>query len=257
MGLETLLAQRRDDLYGILNGVDTCQWDPATDPLIPHHYSVDDLSGKRLDKLELQREMKLEPDVTAPTLGIVSRLTAQKGFDLLFDTIPAILEQTNVRLAILGNGARSYVDFFSQLVHRNPGRVSFFEGFSNPLAHRIEAGCDMFLMPSRYEPCGLNQMYSQIYGTVPIVRKTGGLADSVQLFNPATGAGTGIVFDHFNSEGLDWALRFALSLYHQSDLWSRIVHNGMTQDFSWRRSAEQYTRHYRDLFVESRNLLGG
>ncbi len=244
MGLAPLLRARAESVFGILNGVDTDEWNPESDPLIPGHYNARHLEGKRIDKQTLLSEMGMAGDLDPPLAGVVSRLASQKGFDLMIDALPGVLDASDLRLVVLGSGSQRYADFFEYLVRRHPGRVGFYNGFSNPLAHLIEAGADMFLMPSQYEPCGLNQMYSQIYGTVPIVRKTGGLADTVKLYNPETGEGTGVVFDHYTADGLAWGIRYALSLYRQPDHWLRIVRNGMAQDFSWNRSAREYERVY-------------
>ncbi len=249
MGLQDVLRQRRDALTGILNGIDHNEWDPATDPLLPHHYSPGDLSGKRENKRALMRELGLKDDPRAPLIGMVTRLTSQKGLDLVEQVVPELLKRRRFSLAVLGSGAARYEEFFTWLKRSFPGRVCFWRGFNNRLAHWIEAGSDMFLMPSLYEPCGLNQMYSLRYGTVPIVRATGGLVDSVQLYDPDTGAGTGIVFNDFDRQALTWAINPALDLYHDRDAWSRLVGNGMAQDYSW----DHQGRHYIDLY---RRLVG-
>jgi starch synthase len=243
-GLDWLLRARADRLVGIVNGMDYGEWDPATDPHLPVHYSLDDLSGKREMKRILLRETGIgESD--APVVGIVSRLTAQKGFDLAFEALPAVLARRNFRVVALGSGEARYEDFFQWLQWRFPGRAWFYRGFHNPLAHWIEAGADLFLMPSRYEPCGLNQMYSLRYGTPPIVRKTGGLADTVEPWNPATQQGTGFVFEHFDSEGLRWALDTALDAYEDRAGWERLMRNGMAKDFSWDVQGREYVELYR------------
>ena len=180
-----------------------------------------------------------------PLLGMVSRLTYQKGLDLVEEVMPNLLKHRRFSLAVLGSGASRYEEFFSWLQGSFPDRVCFYRGFNNRLAHWIEAGSDMFLMPSVYEPCGLNQMYSQRYGSVPIVRATGGLADSVKLFNPATGEGTGIVFNDFDRPGLTWAITTALDLFADKKAWRRLVKNGMSEDFSWDRQGQHYVDLYR------------
>jgi starch synthase len=184
-GLDEVLRGRADRLVGILNGIDTEEWDPAADPHLPAHYTAGDLLGKAACRRELAAELGLDYQPAAPVAGIVSRLTWQKGFDLAFETLPAVLAASDLRLAVLGTGEARYEGFFAGLERAFPGRVAFRRAFSEPLAHRIEAGCDLFLMPSRYEPCGLNQMYSQRYGTLPVVRRTGGLADTVEAFDSA------------------------------------------------------------------------
>jgi starch synthase len=190
-------------------------------------------------------KMGLAPAGSAPVMGIVSRLTAQKGFELCFETLPALLSRRDARLAVLGTGEPRLEEFFKRLQAQFAGRVSFYEGFSNELAHLIEAGSDMFLMPSRYEPCGLNQMYSLKYGTVPVVRKTGGLADTVQPFNPATGEGTGFVFEHFTQAGLRWALDTAFEIWPDRKAWKKLMTNGMNEDWSW----DAQGRLYVDLYA--------
>ena len=245
-GLDWLLRARGNRLIGIVNGMDYGEWDPATDPHLPHHYSAADLAGKREMKRTLLREAGLD-DTDVPIVGIVSRLTAQKGFDLAFEALPAVLARRDFRVIALGSGEPRYEDFFQWLQWRFPGRAWFYKGFHNPLAHWIEAGADIFLMPSRYEPCGLNQMYSLRYGTPPIVRKTGGLADTVEPFDPVRQEGTGFVFEHFTAEGLRWALDTALDAYQDRANWERLMRNGMAKDFSWDVQGREYVELYRRL----------
>ena len=243
-GLEGILAARSGRLIGILNGVDTDHWHPENDAYIPHRYSASRLAGKRSNKLYVLRQLGLSEELAAPLIGMVTRLTPQKGLDLCLSVLPDLLAHNNCRLAILGSGEERYETFFEWLQQRYPARVAFYRGYSEELAHLIEAGADMFLMPSQYEPCGLNQMFSQLYGTVPIVRRTGGLADSVQAFDPTDETGTGVVFDHASPEGLHWALRTAFELFAQPRKWKAIVRNGMAQDFSWKGPAGAYTKLY-------------
>ena len=247
MGLEATLRQRPGGVIGILNGVDYTEWNPGTDRFIPHHFGADDLSGKEKTKQYLLRTLKLRYDARrrTPLLGIVSRLTAQKGFDLLFDPLPRILRERPLRVVALGSGDARYEEFFARLQHTFPAQVVYHRGYHEELAHLIEAASDMFIMPSLYEPCGLNQMYSLKYGTVPIVRRTGGLADSVQLYDPDTGSGTGIVFTDYNAAGVTWAINAALGLYQDRAVWSRIQRQGMAQDFSW----EKQGAHYLELYA--------
>jgi starch synthase len=246
-GLEGLLRQRSSTFVGILNGVDYDEWSPEKDPYIPHRFSSADLSGKALAKQALLATLGLRPAADAPVIGIISRLTVQKGLDLLFDVLPWLLQRYDLRIAVLGSGEPRYEQFFGLLQQQHPGRVCYYWGYSNELAHLIEAGADMFLMPSLYEPCGLSQMYSLRYGTVPIVRNTGGLADTVRLFDPKTGSGTGIVFNDYNREGIAWALTTALALYQRPRLWRQMMLNGMAEDFSWERQGAQYVRLYEML----------
>jgi starch synthase len=247
MGLADMLRQRNDHLFGILNGVDTQEWNPATDALIPHHFSAKNLAGKARMESALLQKAGLPPAQGAPVIGIVSRLTAQKGFDLLHDAMAVFLQREDLRLVVLGSGEERYEQWFEWLVKNFPRKVAYNKGYDNELAHWIEAGSDIFLMPSRYEPCGLNQMYSLAYGTVPVVRKTGGLADSVVQWNPQTGQGTGFLFDTYDSQAFFEALQRALRAYRDADQWTRLVQNGMAQDFSWEKQISQYVDLYRRL----------
>jgi starch synthase len=191
--------------------------------------------------------MNLPVPPATPVVGMVSRMTVQKGFDLLFDTLPQILQTRDLCVLVLGSGERRYEDFFSDLQRRFADRVVFHRGYHEELSHLIEAACDMFLMPSLYEPCGLNQMYSLKYGTVPIVRRTGGLADSVQMWDPATRQGTGIVFNDFDVPAITWALHTALDLFKDADAWHQLMRNGMAQDFSWDAQGAQYVKLYEEV----------
>ena len=247
MGLDELLRHRSDVLAGILNGVDYDEWDPATDPLIPANYSPDDLGGKVECKRELMRESGLTGGHDQPLIGIVTRLVGQKGVDLMERVLPGMLARRNFSLAILGSGERRFESFFASLQKAVPDRVSFYRGYNEKLAHCIEAGSDMFLMPSLYEPCGLNQMYSLKYGTIPVVRETGGLADSVQQINPADASGTGVLFRDYDETGLAWAVGRGLDLFRDKALWRSIMLNGMAEDFSWERQGEQYVKLFRRL----------
>jgi starch synthase len=247
-GLEWLVSARAaaGRLLGIVNGVDYGEWDPADDPNIPHHYTAEDLAGKAEMKQTLLREIGMQP-TDAPVIGIVSRLTKQKGFDLCFDVLPSLLSRRDCRLVALGSGEDRYEKFFQSLSWYFSGKAWYYRGYNERLAHWIEAGADLFVMPSLFEPCGLNQMYSLHYGTPPIVRKTGGLADTVQLFDSATGEGTGFVFDHFHSAGLRWALDYALDTYPHREIWQRLMRNGMSQDFSWDVQGKEYVELYEKL----------
>jgi starch synthase len=246
MGLEDTLRMRPGGVTGILNGIDYSEWNPQTDRFIPHHFDATDLSGKEKTKQHLLKMLKLryDPRRRTPLLGIVSRLTAQKGFDLLFEPLPRILRERPLRVVALGSGEARYEEFFARLQYTFPAQVVYHRGYHEELAHFIEAASDMFAMPSLYEPCGLNQMYSLKYGTVPIVRRTGGLADAVQLYDPDTGKGTGIVFSDYNAEAAGWAINAALELYADRAAWNRIQRNGMAQDFSWEKQGALYVELY-------------
>jgi starch synthase len=247
MGLQGLLRQRDDHLFGIVNGVDCDEWNPKKDALIPHRFSERDLRGKEENKKALSAKFGLDYDPRAPLVGCVSRLTAQKGFELLPDILPVILHRENVRLVVLGSGEERYENYFSWLAGAFPGKVAFKAGFDNPLAHWIEAASDMYLMPSRYEPCGLNQMYSLRYGSIPIVRRTGGLADTVRPFDAMTGEGTGFLFDDFTPEALYQAVLKALGVWRDESAWRRLMQNAMHEDFSWENQVERYIELYRRL----------
>jgi len=251
MGLEGILRSRSDVLVGILNGVDYDEWNPETDPLIPKNYTRRSLGGKVVCKEVLMQDLGLGGGAAQPLIGIVSRLVGQKGIDLMERVLPVLLEKRNFSLAVLGSGEQRYERFFQMLHRAWPGRVNFFRGYNNKLAHCIEAGSDMFLMPSAYEPCGLNQMYSLKYGTVPIVRETGGLADSVQQIIATTGAGTGILFHKYEDAGLAWAINRGLDLFKSKPLWRQIMRNGMAMDFSWEQQGEVYVDFFRRLAASS------
>ncbi len=239
-GLDELLRQRASNLVGILNGIDTATWNPRADNHLDYRYSVKSLWRKEKNKESLLAECGLPYEKGRPVIGMVGRLTAQKGIDLLDGPLADVLARHDVSLVVLGQGEERYERFFRGLQAAMPAQVFFYFGYHEVFAHRVEAGADMFLMPSLYEPCGLNQMYSLAYGTVPIVHKTGGLADTVTLFDPATGEGNGIVFDHPTAEGVRWALETALTLHLDRKQWKRIVANAMAADNSWDRRAAEY-----------------
>jgi len=245
-GIDGTLRARPDGVVGILNGVDYGEWNPATDRYLKHPYTPQDLSGKRETKRSLLDWLNLTVSDTVPMLGVVSRMTVQKGFDLLFASLPHVLATRDISLVALGSGEWRYEDFFTQLQRRFPDRVVFHRGYHEELSHLIEAGSDMFLMPSQYEPCGLNQMYSLKYGTVPIVRRTGGLADSVQMWDPATRQGTGVVFNDFDVPAVEWAIHTALDFFKDQQAWPQLMRNGMAQDFSWEKQAAEYVRMYQE-----------
>jgi starch synthase len=246
-GLDGDLRARGESVVGILNGVDYEEWDPGVDRHIPHRYGPDSLADKRRNKRRLLEVLGIPADDATPLFGMVTRLTVQKGIDLLPAVLPDALAARDLRLVALGSGEPHYEAFLRRLQARFPEKVVFHCGYNEQLAHWIEAASDYFLMPSLYEPCGLNQMYSLRYGTVPIVRRTGGLADSVQHFDPQTGAGDGIVFEHYDANALRWALGTALDWYGRPGLWERIARNGMAADFSWERQGAEYVALYERL----------
>lgn len=246
-GMDELLRARSHDLVGIVNGVDYGDWNPTTDPLIPHHFTADDLAGKLRMKAALLARMSLPHDARAPVFGVVSRLTSQKGFELFADSIPVFLQRENMRLCVLGSGEKMHEDYFQWLRDTWPQKVGIYRGFNDELAHWIEAGSDVFLMPSRFEPCGLNQMYSLKYGTPPIVRRTGGLADTVQNWDARSRQGTGFLFDEFSSKALAGTLDWVFDTWRDQAAWKQLVRNGMAQDFSWDRQGPEYVALYRHL----------
>jgi starch synthase len=247
MGLEHVVRMRGESVVGILNGIDYDEWNPETDPHLPAHFNARNLAGKEKVKKSLLERFRLAYAREIPVIGFVSRLTVQKGIDLLFDALPRTLAARKYNFVALGSGDAHYEDFFERLARAFPDRVGFHRGYSEPLAHLIEGGSDMFLMPSLYEPCGLNQMYSLRYGTVPIVRKTGGLADSVQIYDPHDGEGTGIVFNDYNVVAVTWAINTALDLFQNRRRWNRIVRNGLACNFSWEHQGREYIALYERL----------
>lgn len=239
-GLDGLLRARRAHLTGILNGIDTQRWDPARDRELPAHFDRHDLSGKARCKASLQREMLLEPDPEAPVLAVVSRLVAQKGMDLIIANAQALLDR-GCQLVVLGTGEPEIEAELQRVATSHPGRVGLCLDFKEGLAHRIEAGADIFLMPSRFEPCGLNQLYSQRYGTPPVVHQCGGLADSVvDADNQAGEPGTGFVFQSPTPDALRATLERALAWFRDPPAWKQLQLAGMARDFSWSRSARAY-----------------
>jgi len=251
-GLDGLLSSRRHKLHGILNGIDTRIWNPHTDPHLPAHYSAGRvLPGKRRNKQALLGRFLHEVDeaaLQAPLLGLVGRLVEQKGVDWVLAALPVLLAETDARFVMLGSGQTSYEQKLTRLAKQHPERVYVEIGYDEPLAHQIEAGADLFLMPSRFEPCGLNQMYSLRYGTLPVVFRTGGLADTVvdaSEANMADGSANGFVFDTPDLDAFLAAIRRALDLYRQPAVWQRLQQTGMHQSFDWANSAG----HYLSLYV--------
>ena len=243
-GLEGVIRRRADRLVGILNGVDYAAWSPESDSLIAQNYSVHDLEGKKVCKKDLLAAFHLPPEnLERPVLGIVSRFVDQKGFDLIAD-VAADLMRENIALAVLGSGLPEYEKLFKALADKNPARVGVKIGYDNTLAHKIEAGADIFLMPSRYEPCGLNQIYSLRYGTPPVVRATGGLDDTIQNYSARTQQGTGFKFEEYDGAALLGAVRAALKAYRDPKVWHTIQANGMAKDYSWKASAGAYVTLY-------------
>ena len=243
-GLEGVIRYRSDRLVGILNGVDYGAWSPESDSLIAQNYSVHNLEGKKACKKDLLAAFKLpQENLERPVIGIVSRFVDQKGFDLIADIAGDVMKE-NIALVALGSGAPEYEKLFKGLADKNPGRAAVKIGYDNTLAHKIEAGADIFLMPSRYEPCGLNQIYSLRYGTPPVVRATGGLDDTIQNYSARTQQGTGFKFEQYDGEALLGAIRAALKAYRDPKVWHAIQANGMAKDYSWKASAPAYVTLY-------------
>jgi starch synthase len=248
MGLDAILRARSSAVIGILNGVDYDDWDPRHDRFLPLQFGPESLGRKSTLKQQLLQRLALDGSRPSALIGCVSRLAEQKGFDLLFEALPRLLASRDFNLVVLGSGETRYEAFFVRMQELFPTRVHFHAGYNDELAHWIEGASDMFLMPSRYEPCGLNQMYSLRYGTVPIVRRTGGLADSVRHFEPVRGTdGTGVVFNDYDAGAVIWAVGYALDLYQNSAAWQRLVRNGMAQDFAWSQQVPRYVEAYERL----------
>jgi starch synthase len=245
-GFDGILKARQADLVGILNGIDYDQWDPARDPNLPEPYDATHLDGKAAAKRRVLAAYGF-PDAPEhrdrPLIGLISRLVDQKGFDLVADLADE-LPRLDATFLLLGSGERRYEDLWLGLAARHPDRFGVRIGYDESLSHLIEAGADLFLMPSQFEPCGLNQMYSLRYGTIPLVRATGGLFDTVRNFDPGTGEGTGFMFDQYSPQALLNTLRWALSIYQDRPAWRRLQAAGMRQDFSWDASARQYVKVY-------------
>jgi starch synthase len=248
-GLDGLLRSRAASLTGILNGVDYEDWDPRTDRFLPRHFDASSLEAKQsLKRLFMQKlGLASPPRQRTPLVGMVSRLASQKGFDLLLSTLPRLLAEQRFCCAVLGSGEERYESFFRVMAAMHPQRVHFQQGYSEEHAHWIEAASDIFLMPSLYEPCGLNQMYSLRYGTIPVVRRTGGLADSVRHFDPASGEGTGVVFNDYDTGGVTWGMETAFAWYARKAAWQKLVANAMAEDFSWQRRVGEYVALYQRM----------
>ena len=245
-GLEGVLRERSSDLLGILNGVDYSVWNPEIDIHIKRRYSTTNLAGKTACKLDLQQQYGLDRDPSVPLLCMVTRLADGKGLELVIETIDSLLAK-GVQFALLGSGDRRYEEFFHSLASRWPGQAGVKIAFDEALAHQTIAGADMLLMPSLHEPCGLTQMYALKYGTVPIVRRTGGLADSIEAFDETAGTGNGFVFQDYTGTALLESVHEALGAFERKADWRALIRRGMAADHSWRRSMESYLRIYREL----------
>lgn len=245
-GLEGVLAGRTADLTGILNGVDYTIWSPTRDKQIPFKFTSANLTGKRENKVELLKAAGLPLRPSAPLIGMISRLTDQKGWDLVEQAADELFSM-NLQMMVLGTGDKKYVELLKKIEQKHPDKLKAYVTFDDRLAHRIEASSDMFLMPSRWEPCGLNQLYSLKYGTVPIVRKVGGLADTVQDWDTKTQTGTGFVFAEYDAKAMLDTIRRAVELFAKKRVWTKLVKAGMAQDFSWESSAQEYCKLFESL----------
>jgi len=245
-GLQALAQKRKHDLRGILNGADYGVWDPSVDQLIPQRFDIKSMDLKVENKKALLAKMGLPFSASTPVLGIISRLADQKGFDLIGEIMDTLMKLP-LQLVVLGTGEKKYHDLFERAAKKHPEKVGIALTFDDSLAHLIEAGSDMFLMPSRYEPCGLNQIYSMRYGTAPVVRATGGLDDTIEEFHPSSGNGTGFKFTAYESGELLKTVQRALAVYGDQTAWRKLMRNGMGKDFSWEASAKKYVQLYRSL----------
>ncbi|RLF53204.1 MAG: hypothetical protein DRN37_11915 [Thermoplasmata archaeon] len=250
MGMEGILKSRRDVLHGILNGVDYDIWDPSTDPQLAATYSPENISGKKKCKRSLILEAALDLSLqNRPLLGIIARMDSQKGFDLLMQILDSILDM-DVGLVLLGSGEEQTQEALMKAAARYRGRIGLFFGLDDRLAHRIMAGVDIFLIPSRYEPCGLTQMYALKYGSVPVARATGGLADTIDHFNVKTGKGNGFAFDLYEPKAFFDAVKEAVKTFDKKSIWEKIVAKGMQKDFSCESSAKNYKKLYESVLKE-------
>ena len=252
-GLDNVLNGRIKDFFGILNGVDYNIWNPETDKYLLHKYSQKELSGKNENKKLLLEKFNITFNYDVPLIGIISRFAIQKGFDIILSSMEYLLS-LNAQWIVLGTGESEYEEEFSKLAKDHPDKLGLFVGYNNELSHLIEAGADMFLMPSHYEPCGLNQIYSLKYGTVPIVRKTGGLADTVldwdYAISKSVDTGTGYSFNDYNGYALTDAVERAIRDYNNKPVWEKIQSNGMSKNYSWKQSAEKYVELYKKALAK-------
>lgn len=252
-GMESYLKYRVQDFYGIVNGVDYDIWSPEKDKLIPHHFSIKNFDGKKKNKIELLEKFGLSAHDNVPVIGIISRMVSQKGFDIIAPILNELMNM-NIQLIVLGSGDKKYENLFINYAYYYPHKVGAFIGFNNELSHLIEAGSDIFLMPSNYEPCGLNQIYSLKYGTVPVVRKTGGLADTVKDWNEYNSQGmdigNGFSFYDYSPAALLQSIIRAVNDFNNKPVWKKIMTNGMSADYSWKHSALQYVELYKKAIAK-------
>ncbi len=248
--MKPVLQKRKAELVGIVNGIDYTIWDPETDDLIEEKYSVKDLSNKLENKKALLKRFGFDDNIDVPIIGTISRLSEQKGIDLIQEAIDDIFK-LDVKYVLLGQGDKKYQEFFEKVQKKYPDKFAVSFDFDDSLAHLIEAGSDLYLMPSRFEPCGLTQLYSLKYGTIPIVRYTGGLADTVEKISSSNGKGTGFVFKKYDSKEMLKEIQRAVKLYKKKDVWTKIMKNGMSKDFSWLTSAKKYIELYKKMLKDN------
>lgn len=245
-GLKDILAKRKNDLYGIVNGIDIKVWNPEKDKHIKKKYTIKNLDGKRINKEVLAEKFNFELNYEIPIIGIIARMYDSKGFDLIKKAFLEIMK-LNIQMVLLGTGDQKYHTFFNKMSSKYAGKFACYLGFNDELAHIIESGADMFLMPSQYEPCGLNQMYSLVYGTVPIVRETGGLADTVIRYDEKKGEGNGFMFKKYDDKEMLKEIKRAVKIYKDKKVWQKIMKTGMKSDFSWKSSAKKYIDLYKTI----------
>lgn len=248
--LDGLLRRHSNKLIGIVNGIDDTVYNPRTDRDIAVSYAINSLEGKAENKQVLQQYFGLPEKESTPIIAMVTRLTNQKGLDLVLHEFHDMIEE-DVQFIVLGSGDHHYENFFNQMVHEYPDKVRVYLGFNEALAHQIYAGADLFLMPSQFEPCGLGQLIALQYGTIPVVRETGGLNDTVQSYDESTGYGNGFTFKNFNAHDMLHTVRRAINFYHQNESWGSLVQNAMSQDYSWLQSAKKYNEIYKNLLADS------
>jgi len=249
-GLKEILAKRKDDLFGIINGIDTKVWNPDKDKHLPKKYSIKNVEQKVVNKQALAEKFGFEFNEDTPIIGLISRLYDSKGIDLVEKILPDLLK-LDVQMIVLGTGDKNFHTSFEHTARKHHKKFACYLGFNDDLAHLIEGGADIFLMPSRYEPCGLNQMYSLNYGTIPVVRETGGLADTVKRFSEKTKEGNGFVFKKYSADEFLGEIKRALKVYQDKETWNKIIKAGMKEDFSWNSSAKKYIELYKTILNES------
>ncbi|MBI5606868.1 MAG: glycogen synthase, partial [Deltaproteobacteria bacterium] len=252
-GLEGILKTRENDLYAVLNGVDSQVWDPSKDPFLPVPYTSSNLENKKICKSHLQGLFHLKKKGELPIIAIISKLLDRKGLDLVSQFFPRLME-LDLQIILMGQGAEQYQSWAMEMVEKYPGLIGLEMGYNEPLAHQIQAGADILLMPSRYEPCGLDQLYALKYGTIPIVRAVGGLEDTVEDYDPQNDQGTGFKFKEYEWEKLFQTIQRALAVFRDKPRWKRLIQRAMNQDFSWEKSASQYDALYQKAMQKKRVL---